>query len=304
MQDGLTSPTQHEFTFSAGMQLPRGGYAKLTFINRDLKDIIDNFIEIDAGCTNITFRDFSGCLDNVEFRNTNGPTREYQAIELQGKYGLMPNWSVEGNYTHQLRNHGSYEGEGGQSIGATNFGNYPEMLVERNNPVGRLSQFQAHKVRLWTTYTLGFGRFGDLAAGLIYRYDSPQTFSFSTTANLSAIQKARDPGYQSPPRNSALFFGDRGIGEYNSSSLFDLSLTYGIPVFRRVEPWIKFDVRNVLNSDTLLTYNTAITPVGSGPMDADGLPTTFTKNATFGRPTSALSYVVPREYLIYAGIRF
>lgn len=317
MEDGLTSPTQNEITVSAGMQLPRNGYTKLTFIDRELTDIIDNFITIDQGCTNVALEGIDlGCIDNVSYRNTNGPSREYRALELQARYNILNNWTVEGNYTRQLRNHGNYEGEGGQAIGATIFGNYPELHDEaRNNPVGRLSQFQRDKVRLWSIYRLGMGRAGELDMGVIYRYDSPQVFSYSTSMSYSAIQRSRDPGYETPPRTQPVFFGPRGTGEFNATSLFDVSLTYGIPIFRRVEPWLKVDVRNVLNDDTLIVHNTSIIPNTTGaaaeaacggpcPFDENGLPTTFRRAATFGRPTGVGSYVTPREFLVSAGIRF
>lgn len=320
IQDGLTSPTQNEFTLSGGVQLPRSGYAKLTFIDRKLTDIIDDFISEELGCSNVSFEDFSACLDNREYRNTDGPAREYQALELQGRYGLTQNWSIEGNYTRQLRNDGNYEGEGGQSIGATVFGNYPEIYAEeRSNPEGRLSQYQRDKVRLWTSYRLGMGRLGNLSSGLIYRYDSPRVFSYTAPVAWTAAQKAAGAAYSTPPTAGAgthtIFFGDRGIGEFKATSLFDLSLTYAIPVFRRVEPWVKVDVRNVLNDDTQETWNTAVTANttnapsttacgGPCPVDSNGLPTTYRRNVTFGRPTGVGSYVTPREYLVFAGIRF
>jgi hypothetical protein len=317
MEDGLKSPVQKEFTVSGGLQLPRGGYAKLTFIDRELTGVIDDFVTFDQGCTPVVFQGLdAGCLDNKVFRNTDAPERVYQAIELQGRYGILRNWSVEGNYTHQLKNDGNYEGEGGQAIGATVFGSYPELLVPRNNPSGRLSQFQAHKVRLWTTYNIELGRAGSVATGLIYRYDSARTYNLSVAnVPLTAIQRGRDPGYQSPPTNQTLFFGERGVGEFNDLSEFDLSLTYAIPVFRRIEPWVKLDITNVLNADTLLTHNTTILRNGTDaasvaacggpcPVDADGLPTTYRNAATFGRPASAASYTTPREYAIQAGIRF
>lgn len=320
MEDGLTSPTQHEITLSGGMQLTRNGYVKATFIDRQLRDIIETFTTLDMGCSQVVIEGTDyGCFDNKTYRNTDDLERDYRAIELQGRYSILRNWSVEGNYTRQLRNHGNYEGEGGQAIGATSFGDYPELSVDRNYPTGRLSQFQQDKVRLWTTYNFDLARAGNLAAGLIYRYDSGRTFSYSATAAYSAIQIARDPGYSSPPYagggTQTIFFGERGRGEFDDTSLFDLSLSYGIPVFRRVEPWIKFDVRNVLNDDTLLTHNVGIIANtnnaagmaacgGPCPVDADGLPTTFRNGAAFGRPASAASYVIPREYFISAGIRF
>lgn len=317
MAEGLSSPVQKEFTVSAGMALPKGGWLKATFIDRNLTGVIDDFVLVEQGCTDIVFQGVdAGCFDNIVYDNSDGPQREYQAVELQSRYSILSNWSIEGNYTYQLKNDGNYEGEGGQAIGATPFGDRPEIQSPRNNPVGRLSQYQEHKVRLWTNYTLGLGRAGDLGLGVIYRFDSAQVFNFSQGGvALTPAQRAKDPGYATLPPSQTLFFGDRGVGEFNNISQLDLSLTYGIPVFRRVEPWLKFDVRNALNADTLATYNTAVLRNGTdaasvaacgGPCPADelGLPTTYRNAATFGRPTGVGSYTTPREYFISAGVRF
>ena len=115
----------------------------------------------------------------------------------------------------------------------------------------------------------------------------------------------RNPGYKSAANTGlTLFFGDRGIGTYNSTSLFDTSVQYSIPIASKVTPWVKFDVRNVFNKDTLVTYNTAITADANSPKDDFAYRTGFTKNATFGRPATSGSYVRPREYLVFVGLRY
>ncbi len=305
MEDGLASPVNEEFTVSAGMSLPRGGWLKATYVNRSLTGVIDDFITLDQGCSQVIFQGINaGCFDNIVYRNTDVPKREYEAIQLQGRYQIMRNWSLEGNYTHQLKNEGNYEGEGGQSIGTSPIGNRPEIQSRREFPLGRLEQYQEHKVRLWTTYGLDLGRAGDLAASLVYRYDSARTFSYSTSVPRSTIQRNRNPGYQSITTTQTLFFGDRGIGEYNSTSLFDFALSYSIPVFKRVEPWVKFEVFNVLNDDTLILHNIGITVDNTSPLDADGLRTGFNRGSAFGQARAATDYVTPREYFVSVGIRF
>lgn len=159
-------------------------------------------------------------------------------------------------------------------------------------------------MRLWTTYNVDLGRAGDLATGIIYRYDSPQTFSFETSVPLSDAQLGRNPGYTSLPGAQDLFFGPRGAGKFDSSSLFDVSLLYAVPVFKRVEPWVKLQVNNVFNDDSLIEHNVGIVADESGPRDADNLPLNFLPGSSFGRATDVDHYVVPREYLISAGIRF
>jgi hypothetical protein len=174
----------------------------------------------------------------------------------------------------------------------------------REFPAGRLAQFQEHKIRLWTIYNLGLGRVGTITTGLLYRYDSPLTFSYAIAGvGRTAIQRSRNPGYRSLV-SQTVFFGERGAGEFNATSLFDLSFTYSRSLIRNVQPWVKFDIRNVLNDDTLLRYNIAISFDPNSPLDEDGLRTDFIRNATFGRPASVASYVIPREYIVAAGIRF
>jgi hypothetical protein len=318
MADGLSSPVNAEITLSAGMALPKGGYAKLTFIDRELSGVIDDFVTIDQGCTNVTLAGINaGCVDNVVYRNSDVPQRTYQALQLQGAYRLTDHWSLEGNYTHQLENDGTYEGEGGQSIGATPFGNRPETQSPRVNPDGRLAQYQEHKLRLWTIYDFDLGRFGRLGAGLIYRYDSPRTYSFSTSVPLSAAQLAANPGYRNLSGTQTLFFGERGLGEFESASVFDVSLNYSIPVFKRLQPWIKVDVTNVLNEDALtgvpllpntgILANTGNRPLECGgpcPVDGLGLPTTFRPASNHGTAAGAESHETPREYRVAAGFRF
>ena len=303
-EDGLSAPVNREYTLSAAMSFARGGYLKLTYTDRDLTKIVEDFTLYAYGTTTVELAGKRIVSDNTIYRNSDGPKRTYQGAQLQGRYRITDAWSVEGAWTHQFKNEGNYEGEGGQSIGSTVYGDRPELQSPRNNPIGRFDDYQSDRVRLWTTYTLDFGRAGNLSAGLLYRYDAPLTFSYTTSVAITPIQKGRDPGYKQPPTSQTLFFGKRGAGEYNSTSLFDLSLTYRIPVWKSLEPWVKFDVYNLFDSDTLRTFNTQVLADNSSPKDGDGLPTGYTKGTNFGKATGAGSYVVPREYFVAVGIRF
>lgn len=295
----LSAPVNEEIALSAGMALPRGGWLKATFVDRKLKNVVEDFITIEQGCTQIVFEGVdSGCFDNILLRNSNIPERNYRAVQLHATQNLTRNWAVTGNYTHQIKNHGTTEGS------ASAIGNRPEIQSPREFPYGRLALFQAHKVRLWSTYTLGLGRAGTLSSGVVYRYDSPEVFSYATPGMArTAIQRARDPGYKAVG-TQMIYYGERGSGEFNGASLFDLSLGYSIPVIWGIEPWVKFDVLNVLNADTQLRWNTTVTPDAASALDENGLRTGYVKAAAFGRPRAATDYVVPREYFISAGIRF
>ncbi len=308
--NNIASPVTSEVTLAAGMELPRGGYAKLIYTNRSVSDFVEDFIEVQNGTTNVVVGGIdAGEFDNRVFRNSNQPTRDYQALQLQGRYNIFTNWSVGLGWTYQLKNDGDFEGEGTNTPGiSSSFGDYPEILepaAGRYFPTGRLNDFQEQKVRLWTNYSLDLGRAGTLDLGGIWRYNSPTTFSYiASSYSIPAQLLANDPGYAQPPRRQSVFFGERGAGEYNASSLFDVSIGYRIPVWKSIEPWVKFEVYNVLNDDTLEIFNTTVSANNAGPRDSNGLPTEFIRGSNFGKATSATDHVTPREYFISAGIRF
>jgi hypothetical protein len=308
-ESDLSSPITDEITLQGGMALDNGGYLKLIYTTREVTNFVEDFIDTTTGITDVTLGGVNtGPTENIVYRNSDVPTREYEAIQIQGSYNIFNNWSVAGSWTHQIKNEGNFEGEAGQSPAiSSTFGNYPEVFDAAHNfPIGRNDDYQEHKVRVWTNYRLGMGAFGALDLGMIFRYDSPLTFSFaSASVPLSAQQRAASPGYISLPNNQTLFYnGERGTEEFDAITTFDFSLRYEIPILQMIEPYIKVDVLNVLNDNGLNTFNTTVTPNNAGPKDALGLPTTFIKGANFGLPTSAASYQTPREYFFAAGIRF
>jgi hypothetical protein len=84
---------------------------------------------------------------------------------------------------------------------------------DRNEPMGRLDDFQRHKVRMWTVLPANLWRAGRADVGLMYSYDSPLTYSIAATGvPMTAQQRALDPGYARPFASQTVFFGERGIG--------------------------------------------------------------------------------------------
>jgi outer membrane receptor for ferrienterochelin and colicin len=310
VDQSLKTPRTREFTVSGGMELPKGGYLKLTYVTRDQKDFVEDFTDRNSALVPVTVGPITGDLTEVQrITNTNEPTREYEALLLQGSYRILDNWTLGGNWTHELTNDGDFEGEAGQSPGiSSTFGDFPEVFnAERNYPMGHLDNFQEDKIRLWTNYTIDLGRGGAIDIGAIYRYDSPLTFSYTRASfPLSTQQRIAGTGYRSLPSGQTLFFGERGAGEYESIQSLDLSLQYSIPVWKTLEPWVKFSATNITNEDGLVTYNTQIIPntAAGAPRDQYGLPTTFTKGVNFGKGTAANNYQIPREYFVSVGIRF
>ncbi len=303
----MSSPITEEISLSAGIELGRGGYAKLTYVDRNVSNFVEDFIDTTTGRTVVEIGGVvAGEFENQVLRNTDARERKYRALMLQGQYRILDNWTVAGNWTYQIANEGNYEGEAANQPALTSsFGNFPELWVDRNGPYGRFDDYQEHKIRVWSNYLVNLGRAGALDIGALLRYDSPLTFSyFSTSVPFSAIQLARDPGYLSRGNTQTLFYGERGAGEFESSTVLDLALQYRVPVFRSIEPWVKVEIRNLFNDDALLTHDVTVRPDNAGPRDADGLPVNFVRGPNFGQATSEVSHQVPREYRASLGIRF
>lgn len=313
---GLSSPLTKELTFGAGMQLGPDGFVKAIYTRRDGGAFVEDFTTFDMGSVLVTTpATCIGCdeilLDRREFRNSDVPIREYRALTFLAGYRPTSRWNISGHYTLQLRNYGNFEGENtNQPAISSRIGDYPEIIVPgRNVPEGRLNDFQRHKARVWSTYDLGLGRAGNLNLGLLWRYDSALTYSLAAgNQSPSDVQLSRDPGYATGPGLVTVFFGPRGVGDFNGSHLFDLAATWDIKAYKKLRPYVKVDLRNLANRKTLgagvLGFNTTVFPDESGPVDADGIPTEYIESRNFGKAIGAGSYPNPRELRLAVGFRF
>ncbi|MEZ5294188.1 MAG: TonB-dependent receptor [Vicinamibacterales bacterium] len=319
-EDGLSSARNTEMTASFGGELGARGYVKATYVHRRTSNVIEDFITSALGATTIVRDGVEvGTYDNIQYRNVGDALyREYDALVLQNRYRLTNAWSLSGHWTLQLRNNGNFEGEAANRPGATSpFGDYPEAFnAERHYPVGRLDDFQRHKVRVWTTYLADLGRAGSLDVTALYRYNSGLTYSLRANGEpLSALQTANAAaaGYAGLPGGGVqtIYFGDRGTGAFNGYGVVDLNVGYNVPVFRSLRPYVKLELLDVLNNQTLATFDTTVSADWSGPLDALGLPTTYVKGPRFGQATRSADYPAwrtgqtgGRAFLMAMGLRF
>jgi hypothetical protein len=307
----IKAPVTKEFTAAAGAELGHGGYLKIIYTHRKVNDFVQKFVTTATGTTDVVSNgvDF-GKFSNQLWANSNDGLRKYDGLQFQGAYRLTDRWNFSGAYTLQINNDGNQEGEAQSQPGAPSFfpGYYPELFNEsRSYPIGRLFGFEKHRARAWTTYDLGIGRAGNLNLGLLYRLDSGQAYSIRSTGRaLTSVQKAiGNVLYPDLPTSQTIFYSlGRGSENYEGSNLFDLSVTYTLPVYKTAKLWVKGEMRNMFNSTPLISYNITVSPDASSPKDALGIPTGFIKGASFGKGTSTSNYPFPREYLVSMGIRF
>jgi hypothetical protein len=318
---GLHSPTVREFTTSVGRELGTKGFARATYQFRRWYDFVEDEIQLSNGIVNVNRNGANiGNLTKVIIDNTNGIHREYQGLVLQSGYRFSSVVNVGAHYTLQLKNEGNSNAEAANQPGISSiYGDYPEIYgpaIDRYLPDGKLADYQQHKLRVYGTYTQKMGRFGSLDLSPIWRVDSGQVFSYSAASvPLSAIELARNPGYPTNNINTStsatLFFGDRGIGQFDGSGLIDFAATYTVPVWKTAKPWVKVEFYNLLNNDKLVRWDTTVTADPNSPKDANGLPTGYIQGANFGKATSDSQYPQPipgtnggRLFRIALGLRF
>jgi outer membrane receptor protein involved in Fe transport len=296
--ENLTSPKSNEFTLSLGRELGNGGYAKAIYSWRNTSDFIED-LRTDptaAGKTTVIVdgRNY-GTFDNIVWANTSDQTREYQALQFLSRVRFTQKLFVEGHWTVQIKNHGNFEGEAANQPGnGSVWFDYPEVNSSpaRYYPYGPLDEFQRHKVRIWTSYNQGLGRFGSVDIAPIWRINSGLTYSLAATSvPPSAIQAAANPGYVSGSTlTNTLFFDERGSESFKGYGLLDLSVRYGVPIWQTVQPWIQMQVYNVLNNNKLIQWDTTVTRDLTGPVDAIGQPINYVKGPNFGKGTAATHY--------------
>jgi hypothetical protein len=312
--DDLRSPRTKEFTVGLAREIGQKGYARASYVNRKATDFVEDFITVDGGRTTINRSGLVGTFDNSIYLNTDLARREYQGIDFEGAYRLSGSLSINGLWTVQLENDGNFEGEAANNPGIPSLiGDYPETYVaERSFPDGRLDDFQRHKVRLWANYSFDMHQFGRLDIAPLYRYNSARTFSLVAPAvALTPAQAAFNPGYVRLPSSQPVFFGRRGSQEFQDYALVDLGVTYGVPVWQSMRPWVKLEVLNLFNNQQLIAWDTTVAADLNGAKDANGLPLDYLTGPNFGKATSNASYARPRQgmdggrtFILAAGVRF
>ena len=316
---GLSSAINKEFSLSLGTELGSRGYAKATYVRRKTDRILDDFTDQTTGKTTFEREGQTFTLDNIVYKNASDDLfREYDALVLQGRYRLSSRWTAEAHYTNQLKNDGNFEGEAANQPGVPSiYGTNPEVFsAERNYPDGRLAGFQRHKLRVWTTYLLGIGRFGSLDLSALWRYNSALTYSLvaeGVPLTDKQLEIAESAGYVGLPNGGEqdLYFAPRGSESFSGYGLVDFTVNYSIPVWKSMRPYLKFDVLNAFNNQKLIAWDTTVDPDYDGPVDELGLPLNYVKGPNFGNADANTSYPPwrtgqngGRTFLAAVGFRF
>ena len=132
--DGLHSPINKEFTLSAGGEIGTRGFAKVTYVQRRLTGMLEDYIDLSTGQTDVVQGGVDyGTFDIAVWRNApDSIFRDYKALVFQGRQRFGTRFLIDGSYTAQLRNQGNYEGEAANQPGIPSLAfDYPEAVQRR-----------------------------------------------------------------------------------------------------------------------------------------------------------------------------
>ena len=284
-----------EFTLSFGGEIGTKGFAKATYVRRKTTNIIDDFITATSAPrwsirNGVNFGEY----DNLVYRNADDSLfREYHAMVFQGRYrasrdGRRGPLDGADEEPRQLR------GRSGESAGrAVALRRLPRVVLGRAELPRMVGSTTSSATRCApgrrTCSTSGASARLDLSA--LWRYNSGLTYSLRATGeDLSDMQFARAEaaGYANEPNGGTqtIYFGERGTETFPSYGVADFSVGYSMPVFKTVKPYLKFEVLNAFNNQKLIGFDTTVSANWDGPVDALGIPTTFTRARGLARQTA------------------
>ena len=254
--DGLESPLTREFTLALGRELGDAGWARATYVNRHATNFVEDFITIADGTDDhLAQRHQPRRVRQRRVPQHDLPKRDYQALELESAYRFALELSVNGHWTVQLQNDGTFEGESASSPALPSLiGDYPEIYVAvaefPDGPPRRLPAPQGPRVGQLQPRPRPLRPAGPGAALPVQL--GPHLQPRRRGVPLSAQQIARNPGYARLPASQSIFFGARGSESFEGFHLVDLAATYSVPVWQSLPPWVKVEVLNALNNQKLI----------------------------------------------------
>ncbi len=200
-----------------------------------------------------------------------------------------------------------------------NVDEYPEYKQESwNFPTGYLSGRgqtqpavdQRHRARVWLVWDLP-AHWGNLAAAVLESYDSG--LPYEAVGFLDPRDYVKNPGYAEPPSTVMYFFTRPGSFRTDDITSTDLAVTCTIRIFRGAELFVRPEVLNLFNEKGVVTVDsTVLTFQNSNGQFSKFNPFTekpvrgvnYDLAPTFGKPTGAADYQLPRTFRVSMGVRF
>jgi Carboxypeptidase regulatory-like domain len=314
---GLVPQSAREYSLGAGAALGRRGFVRADFLHRDYRDLYSRRIDLSTGQSPPAF---GSAHDLALVVNSNDAKRRYTTVQTQFSWRPTESLQAAGSYTWS-RLTGNFRGEGPASsaILAPFIDAYPEYGEERwAFPTGYLSGRastqpavdQRHRARLWVVYQFPT-RWGSLAAAVLESYDSG--LPYEAAGFIDPSPYVQNPGYAEPPNTSIYFFTKPASFRTDDVTRTDLALTMTVRLFRNVELFVRPDVLNLFNERAVVAVDNSVLTAQNAPTLLQPF-NPFTETPvrgvhyelppSFGKPTSAADYQLPRTFRVSTGVRF
>jgi hypothetical protein len=270
---------------------------------------------------------FGKKYDYALVNNSDAYERLYYGLNAQFSYRAMDGLTLGGNWTWS-HTYGNLEGEssgGGPALGTLEV--YPEYVrASWNSPSGDLLIDQRHRVRIFANYDFPLPKgVGNFSVSGIFQANSGTPYSASSTISVSGY--VTNPGYVTPPSKETYYFGGRGMYTMEANYRADLALNYTKDL-GPVQLFIQPQVLNAFNAQHAIAVNTTVytsnnrtsltkfnpyttdpaklieCPATASAADCKAMGANWQKGTSFGQPSSAASYQLPRTFQFSVGLRF
>jgi hypothetical protein len=327
--EGLTSPSVHEVTGGVTRQLGGDGLVRVDGIYRTWTDFYYSRRDTETGAV----LDPAGIArDLTVIGNSDGPERQYAAMNVQASYRFGSRVNLNAVYTLS-RTWGDFDGEtinngpitagtvsaGSATTGRTGWGVYPEYhQASWNRPVGDLSTDQRHRARFWALWRLPLDeQFGDLSLSVLEQINTGSPYFAAGPVNPSTYI-TNTFGYQTPPTQAAYFFTDRDAFRTETVYRTDLAVNYSYRLrgLSNAELFFQTQIWNLFNRDAVVDVNN----IDSTTRTRDGGTATLTSfnpftttpeqgvnwelGPSFGQARNKNAYQLPRQIRFSFGVRF
>jgi hypothetical protein len=336
--ENLTAPNMDEYSVGYGAQLGSRGFVRADLIHRKWNNFYVLRRDLTTGVVHLPAPSTASVNQGV-IETANGDLeRNYNGIQTQFQYRILPQLNFGGNYTwSKLR--GNIEGEqfnnatvlagcnGTASVPGTDSGLCaPEYQdFEQNHPVGYLSADMRHRATMWLQYDLPtpVGKFN---FSVLEKYHSGLPYSAAAAIDVrkGAANGPADgvvnPGYITAPSRVWYYFGERGGFRVDDITSTDVAINYSTPLFKGVGFFIQTDLINAFNESgveypatargnvvdqTVLVRRTKSSLVAFNPFTTTPVEgVNYEYGPNFGKATNRDAYQDPREYRVSVGLRF